>query len=72
MWTLLVTLNTRSAFQLISILIGCAANRALEGEVKRADGKAVLAFDFSAESAAVQCIGGSLQWVLHHSYQQNS
>jgi hypothetical protein len=54
------------------LLIGCAANRALQGEVKSADGKAVLVFDFSAESAAVQCTGGSLQWVLDHSYQQNS
>jgi hypothetical protein len=35
-------------------LIGCAANRALQGEVKSADGKAVLAFVFSAESAVVQ------------------
>jgi len=42
----------------ILVLIGCAANLALQGGVKSADGKAVLAFDFSAESAAVRCTVG--------------
>ncbi len=39
-------------------LIGCAANLVFQGGVKSADGKAVLAFDSSAQSVAVRCTGG--------------
>ena len=42
-------------------LIGCAANLVLQGGVKSADGKAVLAFAFSAASAAVRCTAGQQQ-----------
>ena len=36
-------------------VIGCAANLAVQGGVKSAEGRAFLAFDFSVESAAAQC-----------------
>ena len=39
-------------------LIGCAANLVLQDGVKSADGKAVLAFAFSAVFAAVRCTAG--------------
>jgi hypothetical protein len=39
-------------------MIGCAANLAVHGGIKSAYGEAVLAFDFSAESAAVRCTVG--------------
>jgi site-specific recombinase XerC len=38
-----------------SALTWCAASPVLQGEVKSADGKAVLAFGFSAVSAAARC-----------------
>ena len=53
-------------------LISCAANLVLQGDVKSADGKAVLAFDFSVVSAAVRCTVGSLQWMRRRSCQRNS
>jgi len=42
-------------FMGLGYLIGCAANLALQGGVKSADGRAVLAVDFSAVFAAVRC-----------------
>jgi len=36
-------------------LIDCALDLAVQGEVKSADGKAVLAVDFGAQYAAVRC-----------------
>lgn len=53
-------------------LIRCAANLAVQGRVKSADGKAVLTLGFSAGSAAVRCTDGLLQWVRHRNFPQSS
>jgi hypothetical protein len=43
-------------YGIASCLIDCAANPAVQGGVKSADGKAVLVVDYIVESAAVRCV----------------
>ncbi len=48
-----------NAYRSMGLLIRCAANPAVQGRVKSADGKAVLVdwIGFNAASAAVRCTG---------------
>lgn len=52
-------------FTQVLFLIGRAANFVLQTEIKSADGKAVLAFDFSEAPAAVRLAAGYRRWVRH-------